>query len=33
MHTGKALSLPAVTGIPVYPVQVVDGYIEVGVAE
>ena len=33
VRTGKALSLPAVTGIPVYPVQVIDNYIEVGVPE
>lgn len=31
VHTGKALSLPAVTGIPVYPVQIVDNYVEVGI--
>lgn len=33
VRTGKALSLPAVTGIPVYPVKVIDNYIEVGVPE
>lgn len=33
VHTGKVLSLPAVTGIPVYPVQIVDNYIEVGIPE
>lgn len=33
IHTGKALSLPAVTGIPVYPVRVVEGFIEVGIEE
>lgn len=33
VHTGKALSLPAVNGIPVYPVQIIDNYIEVGVPE
>ena len=33
IHTGKVLSMPAVTGIPVYPVQVIDGYIEVGIEE
>lgn len=31
LKTGKALSLPAVEGIPVYPVRVVEEYIEVGV--
>ena len=31
IKTGKALSLPAVEGIPVYPVRVIEGYIEVGV--
>lgn len=31
IHTGKAISLPAVTGIPVYPVRVVEEYIEVGI--
>ena len=33
VHTGKALSLPAVTGIPVYPIQVVDGYLEIGMSQ
>ena len=33
IHTGKALALPAVVGIPVYPVRVVDDYIEVGIQE
>ena len=33
IHTGKALSLPAVTGIPVYPTRIVDGYIEIGIPE
>ena len=32
IRTGKALSLPAVEGIPVYPVRIVDGFIEIGVA-
>jgi len=31
VHTGKALSLPAVIGIPIYPVRVVEEYIEVGI--
>ncbi len=31
IKTGRALSLPAVEGIPVYPVRLMDGYIEVGV--
>lgn len=30
VHSGKALSLPAVEAIPAYPVRVVDGQIEVG---
>ena len=30
LHTGKALTLPAVVDIPAYPVRVVDGKIEVG---
>jgi 3-phenylpropionate/trans-cinnamate dioxygenase ferredoxin component len=29
--TGKALGLPAVTDIPVFPVRVTDGMIEVGI--
>ncbi len=33
IRTGKALSLPAVEGIPVYPVRVKEGYIEVGVPQ
>lgn len=33
MRTRKAVALPAVTGIPVYPVQITDGYIEIGVPE
>jgi 3-phenylpropionate/trans-cinnamate dioxygenase ferredoxin subunit len=33
IHTGKALSLPAVTSIPVYPIRIVDDYIEVGIPE
>ena len=31
IKTGKALSLPAVEGIPVYPVRIVDDYIEIGI--
>ena len=31
IKTGEALSLPAVEGIPVYPVRVVDGFLEIGV--
>jgi len=31
LQTGKALTLPAVEDIPVYPVRVVDGMIEVGI--
>lgn len=31
IRTGKAMSLPAVTGIPVYPVRLVDDYIEIGI--
>lgn len=31
IHTGKALTLPAVEGIPVYPIQVVDDFIEIGI--
>lgn len=33
IHTGKALSLPAVTGIPVYPVRITEDFIEVGIPE
>ena len=33
LHTGKALSLPAVYGIPVYPIRIVDDYIEVGIPQ
>jgi 3-phenylpropionate/trans-cinnamate dioxygenase ferredoxin component len=33
VHTGKALSLPAVTGIPVYPIRVVDEFIEIGIPQ
>lgn len=31
IKTGEALSLPAVEGIPVYPVRVVVGFLEIGV--
>lgn len=31
MKTGEVMSFPAVTGIPVYPVRIIDGHIEVGV--
>jgi 3-phenylpropionate/trans-cinnamate dioxygenase ferredoxin subunit len=31
IHSGKALSLPAVIDIPAYPVRVVDGQVEVGI--
>lgn len=31
IRTGKALSLPAVEGIPVYPIRIVEGFLEVGV--
>jgi 3-phenylpropionate/trans-cinnamate dioxygenase ferredoxin component len=33
IHTGKALSLPAVVGIPAYPIRIIDDYIEVGIPE
>ena len=33
IRTGKALSLPAVEGIPVYPVRINEGYLEVGVPD
>ncbi len=29
--TGKALSLPATEAIPIYPIRVVDGMIEIGI--
>lgn len=32
LSTGKALSLPAVVDIPIYPVKVQDGMILIGVA-
>jgi 3-phenylpropionate/trans-cinnamate dioxygenase ferredoxin subunit len=31
LHTGKALTLPAVADIPVYPVRIQEDYIEVGI--
>lgn len=31
LETGKVLSLPAVEDIPVYPVRLIDGIIEVGI--
>ncbi|MCX6054625.1 MAG: non-heme iron oxygenase ferredoxin subunit [Chloroflexi bacterium] len=33
LKTGKVLSFPAVMDIPIYPVRIVDEYIEVGLAE
>ena len=33
VRNGKVLTLPAVTDAPSYPVRVVDGNIEIGVAE
>lgn len=30
LHTGKALTFPAVVDTPVYPVRVVEGWIEIG---
>jgi 3-phenylpropionate/trans-cinnamate dioxygenase ferredoxin subunit len=31
VRTGEALSLPAVKGVPAYPIRVVDGIIEIGI--
>lgn len=31
IRTGKAISLPAVAGIPIYPVRIIDQFIEVGI--
>ncbi len=31
IKTGKVISMPAVSDIPVYPVKIREGYIEVGV--
>lgn len=33
IRTGRAVSLPAVTDIPVYPVRMVNDYIEIGIPE
>ncbi len=33
IHSGKAITLPAVTDIPVYPLRLVDGYLEIGIPE
>jgi 3-phenylpropionate/trans-cinnamate dioxygenase ferredoxin subunit len=33
IHTGKALSMPAVTEIPVYPVRISQDKIEVGIIQ
>lgn len=33
LRTGKVRSLPAVTDIAVFPVRIIDGYVEVGVPE
>jgi 3-phenylpropionate/trans-cinnamate dioxygenase ferredoxin subunit len=33
LRTGEVLTLPAVQGVPSYPVRVVDGIIEIGVEE
>ena len=33
IKTGKALSFPAVVDIPVYPVRITDGFIEVGIQQ
>lgn len=33
IHTGKALTLPAVVGIPVYPIRIIDDFIEIGIPE
>jgi len=31
IRTGEAVSFPAVTGIPIYPVRLREGYIEIGI--
>lgn len=31
IHTGKASSLPALIDIPVYPVRIVDGMVQIGI--
>lgn len=33
IRTGDVLTLPAVKGVPSYPVRVVDGMVEIGVEE
>ena len=33
VRTGEVLTLPAVKGVPAYPVRVVDGVVEIGVEE
>lgn len=33
IRSGKAVALPAVTDIPVYPLRVADGYLEIGIPE
>lgn len=33
IRTGKVLRFPAVKDIPIYPVRVMDGFIEVGITE
>ena len=33
VRTGEVLTLPAVKGVPAYPVRVVDGMVEIGVEE
>lgn len=31
IRTGNAVSLPAVTGIPVYPMRITEGFLEIGI--
>ncbi len=33
LKTGKVISFPAVEDIPVYPVRLADGFVEVGLSE
>lgn len=33
LRTGEALTLPAVKGVPCFPIRVTDGVIEIGVEE
>jgi 3-phenylpropionate/trans-cinnamate dioxygenase ferredoxin subunit len=33
IHTGKATSLPAMVDIPVYPVRVVEGVVQIGIPQ